>query len=101
MFRIVATIEYLEWFKNQTPKTQGLIQARIKRILDFGHFGETKHLENNLLELKWKNGLRVYFSLAQDDLGKLIFILCGGNKNSQKKDIKIAKKHQFEIKDKG
>lgn len=100
MYRILATIEYLEWFTKQTPRTQGQIQARIKRILDFGHFGEAKHLENNLLELKWKNGLRVYFSLAKDDLGKLVFILCGGNKNSQRKDIKLAKKLQLEIKDK-
>lgn len=99
MYRIVSTSEYLEWFNTQSAKTQGQIQARLKRILEFGHFGETRHLENNLLELKWKNGLRIYFSVFKDDLGNLIFILYGGNKNSQKKDIQKAKKLLIEIKD--
>jgi len=41
------------------------------------------------LELKWKNGRRVYYA---DIPEKKILLLLGGNKNGQDKDIRQAKK---------
>ena len=97
MYKILSTEEYLKWFFGQSVKTQGQIQARLERIKDFGHFGDARHLGKKLAELKWKNGLRIYFSLAQDENGNVILILVGGNKHSQKKDIQMAKKLLFQL----
>lgn len=95
MYRILATTEYLAWFQTQTLKTQAQIDSRLERISDFGHFGDAKHLGKKLSELKWKNGLRIYFSIERDESFNLILILIGGNKNSQKMDIKRARKILF------
>ena len=76
----------------QNSKTQAQIKARLVRITENEHFGEAKNLGNKLAELKWKNGLRVYFSLSHDGIGSIIIVLIAGNKNTQKKDITIARK---------
>lgn len=73
MYRILSSKEWLE------------------RILDHGHFGEARQLYSNLAELKWKSGLRIYFSIMRDKENRIVVLLLGGNKNSQKSDIKRAK----------
>lgn len=52
---------------------------------------ELKKLAGSLAELKWGNGRRIYFTLTKDELGNIIILLIGGNKNSQDKDIRKAK----------
>jgi putative addiction module killer protein len=44
---------------------------------------------DGILELKWKNGRRVYYATIPE---KKILLLLGGNKNGQDKDIRQAKK---------
>jgi putative addiction module killer protein len=56
-----------------------------------GHFGMVRKLDKNLAEFKWKNGLRVYFTLIRYQEDRMILLLLGGNKNSQDWDIKKAK----------
>ena len=58
--------------------------------LQLGNFGDHKNLGNNLFELRFffGPGYRVYFTVKKD---KIILLLCGGDKSSQKKDIKKAK----------
>ncbi len=87
MIKTVRTKEFEQWFIIQTYKTQALIEARIFRIEEYGYFGDSKYLYNGLLELRWKNGLRIYFSKVGDNI---ILLINGGNKNEQKKDIKRA-----------
>ncbi len=97
MYSVLSTKEYLNWFTEQNSKVQGQISARLQRIIEFGHFGDARRLGKRLAELKWKNGLRIYFSLIQDENGKIILLLIGGNKNSQSNDIHLAKKLLSEI----
>lgn len=97
MYSIVSTKEYLKWFETQPLKIQGQILARLERIIEYDHFGEARHLGDRLAELKWKNGLRIYFSLSRDDEENVLLVLIGGNKNSQKSDIKVAKRILFEL----
>lgn len=92
MYTVLSTRNYQEWFVGLTNKTQGLINARIERILDQGHFGDARQLQSNLAELKWKSGLRIYFTIIRDKESRLVVLLLGGNKNSQNSDIKRAKK---------
>lgn len=88
--RVKRTPEFKKWFSRQTEKAKAQIDARLKNIELFWYFGEHKQLGNNLLELKWKNGRRVYYTLILKK--KLIIILLGGIKNAQKKDIQKARK---------
>lgn len=88
-YAIHNTPEYDEWFASEPSKSQVQILGRVSNIQDDGHFGDQKDLEDNVWELKWKNGRRVYFAYIPE---KKILLLLGGNKNGQDKDIRQAKK---------
>lgn len=82
--------EFLDWFDGQTEKARVQIDDRLSKIQDEGYFGDHKSVSNDdeVWELKWKNGRRVYFAHIQE---KKILVLLGGNKNGQDKDIHKAK----------
>ena len=87
-FQLLRTQEFNEWFDQQTKPTQGHILARLHRISVEGHFGTTNYFDD-LIELKWTSGLRVYTSR----IGQMVIVvLGGGNKNGQDSDIKKARK---------
>lgn len=92
MYQVVETEEYINWFERLNTKEQAQIHSRIANIRLHGHFGTAKKLDQSLAELKWKNGRRIYFTLAQDEDGNIIVLLLGGNKNTQGKDIAKARK---------
>ncbi len=85
--------EFLEWYESQEKRIQFLVDGRIQRIVLDGHFGDHKRFEG-LIELRWKNGLRVY-SHREDQI--TVIVLLGGTKNGQQKDIDKAKKILEEI----
>ncbi len=85
--KIQRTPEFKEWFDIQTEKSKAQIDAKLKNIELYDYFGDHKSLGENLLELRWKNGRRVYYSLIKD----ITVILLGGFKNVQKKNIKKAR----------
>lgn len=85
---LIRSIEYLEWFSSQTKKNQSLVALRLARIQYDYHFGDFKYLGDELFELRWKNGRRIYYTKLIDNK---IFLLIGGFKNGQKKDIKKAR----------
>lgn len=88
VFTIATTQSFVDWFNVQDEKTKALVRGRFSRIQLYGHFGEFRYLNDGLLELKWKNGLRVYFTYLGS---QRIIALLGGTKNGQKKDIKKAR----------
>ena len=71
---------------------------RISRIEEFGNLGDFKYVGGDLFELRFNfgSGYRVYFSFISE---KEIIIFYGGDKSSQKSDIKKAKKFLQELKD--
>ena len=82
-------IPYREWFsclRNGT--TQSIINTRLDRV-SLGNFGDHKSVGKSIFELRFaiESGIRIYFGL---DGKKIVILLCGGNKASQSKDIKIA-----------
>lgn len=79
-------VEWLETLKDR--KTAAIIKARIER-LRFGLFGDAKFLECDVFELRihYGPGYRVYYRQSE---GKIIVLLCAGDKSTQKKDIKMA-----------
>lgn len=92
MYQVVETQEYIEWFNKLNKKEQAQVHARVTKIRLYGYFGDTKKLDSSLAELKWKNGRRVYFTVAKNHTGHIIILLLGGSKNTQSKDITNARK---------
>ena len=81
------------WIKSISKQHRSIILTRLAR-LRLGNFGDCKSLKgtSKLFEARYHigPGFRVYFG---KDRGKIIVLLCGGSKTSQKKDILKAKKY--------
>jgi len=80
---------YLEWLDTLDWKTQERILNRVARAKQ-GQFGDFKALDAGLYEMRlfFGPGYRVYFGEHQ---GKVILLLTGGDKSTQRKDITKAK----------
>jgi putative addiction module killer protein len=88
-YRIFRTEEFKDWMENESLKSQVQVEKRISNIELEGHFGTSKDVGPNVLELKWKNGRRVYYAYLEE---RKILLLLGGNKNGQSYDIAQAEK---------
>jgi len=90
MIEVRQTTVFANWLKSlKDAKTLAMIAQRIVRIQS-GLFGDVKPVGNGVSELRinYGPGFRLYFAQK----GKsLIVLLCGGNKDTQKADIKQAK----------
>lgn len=87
--RIEITETYRAWQDSlKDLVVRARIQARIER-LRFGNPGHHRVLADGVLELKldFGAGYRVYYTQRNSTL---IILLAGGDKSSQKKDIKTA-----------
>jgi putative addiction module killer protein len=81
---------YTDWFDSiKDVKTQARVMMRIRR-LETGNLGDYKALGSGIFELRldFGPGYRVYFGEKNK---KLIILLAGGSKKTQKNDIVIAK----------
>ena len=80
---------YLEWLDTLDWKTQERILNRVARA-KHGQFGDIKTLGGALYEMRlfFGPGYRVYFGEFK---GRVILLLNGGDKSTQRKDIKKAK----------
>lgn len=88
-YRILKAPEYQDWLEEETLKSRVQIAARLELIETEGYFGNHKNLGDNIWELKWVNGRRIYYVYIPE---QNILLLLGGNKNGQSKDITKAKK---------
>jgi putative addiction module killer protein len=90
MYEVRTTQEFDDWLDNLRNRTAVLrISTRIDRI-EQGNFGDTKVITEEISELRFffGSGYRIYYTIQE----KMIIILInGGDKSSQKKDIKKAK----------
>jgi len=74
---------FIEWLES--------LKERLDRVA-LGNLGDHKYIGDNIYELRldFGSGYRVYFVNQENDI---ILLLCGGNKSSQKNDVKKAKKY--------
>lgn len=79
---------FTEWMKSLSIPTRLRVQKRIFR-LEQGNLGDNKRVGAGVFELRlfFDGGLRVYFGRDGD---KIIVLLSGGDKSSQKRDIEKA-----------
>ncbi|MDD5215339.1 MAG: type II toxin-antitoxin system RelE/ParE family toxin [Methylococcales bacterium] len=78
---------WLEQLKD--PVTRNKLLLRLNRVSE-GNFGNHKLLAPNLFELKFTfgGGIRIYYTIRNN---QLVFLLAGGNKATQTRDIEKAK----------
>lgn len=86
---------FITWINGLSLPLRYRIYQRLSR-LEEGNFGDYKSLKNNLYELRFHfdSGLRIYYTKQSN---KIILLLCGGSKKTQKKDITLAKEYLREI----
>jgi putative addiction module killer protein len=91
MHFIEKTKEFDKWLRKlKDLRAKAKIFFRIQKIERDGHFGDCKPVGSGISELKinYAKGYRVYFKEMD---GKIIFLLLGGDKSTQQKDIEKAK----------
>ncbi len=84
------TTLFEEWLDDlKDAKFKLRIVSRIDRVI-IGNFGDHKQLDLDLYELRFffGSGFRVYYTIQGNEI---VLLTNGGNKASQKKDIKKAK----------
>lgn len=97
MFFIEKTPEFDKWLRKlKDIKAKAKILFRIQKLEEDEHFGDCESVGDGIRELKvnFAKGYRIYF---KEKDGKIIILLIGGDKSSQKKDIKKAKEIWGEI----
>lgn len=79
-----------EWFESLEREDQVMVDARLLRVR-LGSFGDATHVGGGVSELRFHKGraLRLYFGRSDRNIILLVF---GGDKRSQKQDIKKAQK---------
>ena len=81
---------FTDWLNSlRDPKARRRILKRLIR-LEHGHYGDYKPVGEGVNELRFffGSGYRVYFG---EDGDKIVVLLCGGDKDSQSRDIQRAK----------
>ncbi len=82
---------FIDWLANlKDRRAAARIAARILRLED-GNLGDVKPVGEGVSELRinYGPGYRVYFMQAGRTV---ILLLCGGDKNTQARDIAMARK---------
>jgi putative addiction module killer protein len=90
-FDVSETDTFMSWLDRLTDDVAvAAIAARIKRVR-FGLFGDVKPVGEGVSELRVNHGpgYRVYFTIKRR---KVIVLLCGGDKGTQRRDILEAKR---------
>lgn len=77
------------WFLKLDKRTKAVVAKRLEN-LKLGLMGDCKNLGDGVFELRFfiGPGYRVYFGIEQN---KIVILLTGGDKKSQKSDIRKAK----------
>jgi putative addiction module killer protein len=94
--KIRQTTTYKKWFDGlRDRRAQKYIVSRIER-LERGLIGDVKPIGEGVSELRlhYGPGYRIYLTQQGEEW---VLLLCGGAKNDQARDIKIAKKLAQEI----
>ena len=84
-------LPYSEWESNLSAKDRAIVTTRLVRVRQ-GNFGDCKPVKgtNGIYEFRidFGPGYRIYYGMKGK---KIILLLCGGDKGTQKKDIQKAK----------
>lgn len=88
---------YTDWLSSlRDPATRRRIVRRILRV-EQGHYGDAKPVGEGVHELRFffGPGYRIYFG---EDGDTIVVLLCGGDKQNQRRDIEQAQVYWQEYK---
>ncbi|MBZ9705179.1 type II toxin-antitoxin system RelE/ParE family toxin [Mesorhizobium sp. ESP7-2] len=91
MFELKQTETFRKWrMKPKDERARALIASRLDRLA-FGHVGDAEPVGDGISELRihYGPGYRIYYRKHGNTV---LILLCGGDKGSQTKDIKTAKR---------
>jgi putative addiction module killer protein len=91
MYFIEKTSEFDKWLRKlKDLRAKAKILIRVQKLEQDEHFGNCEPVGEGIQELKinYAKGYRIYF---KEKDGKIIVLLIGGDKSSQKSDIEKAK----------
>lgn len=97
-----GAVPYDEWLNRLPEKAQARIDIRLDRA-SLGNFGDSASVGSGVHELRFffGPGYRIYDGFVEN---RIVLLLCGGDKGSQKRDIAEAKalwdefKEELEVK---
>ena len=78
------------WFETLPLSIQGWVRSRLERVKR-GVLGDVESVGEGVSELRFLQtgpGFRIYFGMRGR---QMVILLCGGDKGSQKRDVKFAK----------
>lgn len=96
MIEIKQTDTFRKWRAQlKDARALGLIASRLDR-LSFGHTGDAESVGDGISELRihYGPGYRIYFQRRGNTI---IVLLCGGDKSTQARDIRTAKRLASEL----
>jgi putative addiction module killer protein len=91
MFEIVQSTTFRQWIRRlRDREALERINARLRRVL-LGNLGDVGPVGNGISEMRIQYGpeYRIYYIL---DGMTVIVLLCGGDRDSQSRDIERAKR---------
>ena len=97
-YKLRSTKQYDKWFsKLKESSIKIRVLARLNRV-ENGNFGDFKQIGPGLYELRFffGAGLRIYYTIMNS---KVVFLLAGGDKSGQEKDIEKAAGFLKELED--
>lgn len=91
------TERFSKWLKGlKDPMGKASVLRRIERAESQGNFGDHQSVGDNVSEMRIfvGPGYRLYYTQVGDEV---VWLLVGGDKSSQKKDIELAKEMAADI----
>jgi putative addiction module killer protein len=91
MLELKQTEQFQKWrTRLKDERTRAMIASRLDRLA-YGHSGDAAPVGEGISELRihYGPGYRIYFHQQGNTA---VILLCGGNKSTQTKDIKAAKR---------
>jgi putative addiction module killer protein len=91
MYLIEKTDEFDKWLRKlKDIRAKAIILFRIQKVENLGQLDNCESVGQGIRELKidYAKGYRIYFKEKE---GKIIILLVGGDKSTQRKDIEKAK----------
>ena len=79
-------IPFDEWFAGIDNAQKAKVLVRLERLKN-GLYGKYRNLKKGVSELKFENGIRIYF---HEDCDTVVLLLNAGNKKRQQDDIEQA-----------